>query len=382
MRSQRATHRSPVGSASERSRSLPFLYNQVHLDTLTHSADLRLAASERQTGQPAGSPSAPGYAAGQARSGYLAAADIGGTRVRMLLAHADGTPAAHWDAHIAPGGKAPHDVVALVGTGLRAMLASVPDAPLLHMTVGAPGITDPANGTVLEAPNLPGWTDVPLSALLEKAFGVPAAVDNDTNLAALGEHAAGVAQGVDDFLFIAMGTGVGAGLVLGGKLHRGKNGSAGEIGYLPLAGAARQPVRMRETGQLERSIGGLGIEARWLEVLATSTRVDAADLKSLRAPQVFDLAERGDPLATEVLHWTARLLADALCTLTLVLDPALIVLGGGVGSHPHLCAATAAILRENDFPMPALRSSALGTQAQLFGAIAVSLAALESARRC
>ncbi|MGI4854148.1 MAG: ROK family protein [Janthinobacterium lividum] len=339
---------------------------------------MRLAVSARQTGESAGSLSAPGLAV----DGYLAAVDIGGTRVRMMLAHANGTPAAYWDAHIAPDGKAPQDVVALVGVGLRAMVATVPAAPLLHITVGAPGITDPGNGTVLEAPNLPGWTNVPLAALLQTAFGVPAAVDNDTNLAALGEHAAGVAQGVDDFVFIAMGTGVGAGLVLGGKVHRGKNGSAGEIGYLPLPGAPRQPVRMRETGQLERSIGGLGIEARWQESLAMSNCADAAERKALRAPQIFDLAEGGDPLATEVLQWTARLLADALCTLTLVLDPAMIVLGGGVGSHPHLCAATANILRENDFPMPVLRSSSLGTQAQLFGAVAVSLAALDAARRC
>ena len=312
------------------------------------------------------------------QAGYLAAADVGGTRVRMMLAHRDGAQAALWDTHIPDGNKSPGGVVALLRTGLDAMLATVPAAPLLHMTVGAPGITNAAAGVVLAAPNLPGWTDVPLRALLESNFGVPAAIDNDTNLAALGEFAAGAARGTDSFVFVAMGTGVGAGIVLNGKLHRGRNGSAGEIGYLPVASMQRQPLRLRGTGQLEDQIGGLGIERRWQHLLRSSGRGDAAGLHALRAPEVFDLAEAGDPLAGEVLRWTAGLLADALCAVILVLDPAAIVLGGGVGSHRGLCAATSDALREHDFALPEMRSSALGTQAQLFGAVALSQAALEA----
>lgn len=315
-------------------------------------------------------------------AGYLLAADVGGTRLRLLLARADGTPAGWWNTHLPNDGKSPASVVHLMQRGLRAMLDTVPAAPLLHVTAGAPGITDAEQGTVLAAPNLPGWTAVPLAALLENSFQVPAAVDNDTNLAALGERAAGAARGVDDFVFIAMGTGVGAGIVLGGQVHRGRNGSAGEIGYLPVNGMRRQSLRGSETGQLEQSIGGLGIEARWRSLLRDAGRDEHDPLYALRAPEVFDRAATGDEIAGEVLRWTADLLGDAVIALALVLDPALVVLGGGVGSHPALCAAASAVLRGSDYPLPAIVPSALGPAAQLHGAVAVSLAAMDAAHRC
>jgi glucokinase len=134
---------------------------------------------------------------------------------------------------------------------------------------------------------------------------------------------------------------------------------------------------MRETGQLERIIGGLEIEARWEARLKKERRGVPEELKGLRAPQIFDLAEQGDVRAEEVLQSTARILADALSTVALLYNPELIVLGGGVGAHSALCRVTEQCLRENDFALPMLRSSSLGTQAQLFGAVSLSLAAAE-----
>lgn len=318
----------------------------------------------------------------------MAAADVGGTRIRMMLAGDDGAPVARWNTHIPEAAKQPRGVLGLLRVGVEAMLATVPAAPLRHLTVGAPGITDAERGIVLAAPNLPGWTAVPLRDLLESSFGVAAAVDNDTNLAALGEGAAGAAHGVANYVFVAMGTGVGAGIVLNGRLLRGANGAAGEIGYLQPAGMPRTAIRMDRMGALEQRIGGLGIEAHWREALLVVGHPEDDTLRNLRAPQIFDRAATGDTLAQEVLHWTAELLADALRTLTLVLDPALVVLGGGVGAHGGLCAAVTALLAHGNFPGPQVRSSALGTEAQLHGAVAVSLAALAgvplgaSAHRC
>ncbi len=332
---------------------------------------------------PSRAPTGDGLVAHEATyDGYVAAADIGGTRVRMMLAGLDGKPAANWNIHIGEE-KTPGSIVRLLRLGLDTMLELTGTrSPVRHMTAGAPGITDVDLGVVLAAPNLPGWHDVPLRDLLEQEFGIPAQVDNDTNLAALGEHAAGVAQGVDNFLFMALGTGVGAGVFLGGKLHRGATWSAGEVGYLPVHGGARRPVRMHETGQLEQAIGGLGIEARWHEYFTGSTDDEALKLSTLRAPQIFDLANTGDARALNVLRETARVLADALSTLALLFDPQMIVLGGGVGSHPALCTATNGFLRENEFALPMLRSSALGTGAQLFGAVSLSLGAIGSNLRC
>jgi len=318
-----------------------------------------------------------------AEHGYVATADIGGTRVRMMLADLNGTPVAEWDTHIGQRQKTPRGVVNLVQQGLQEMAtAAGAVGRVLHFTAGAPGITNVTSGVVLAAPNLTGWNEVPLRSMLEQELGIPVGVENDTNLAAVGEHAKGVARGVENFLFIAMGTGVGAGIFMRGALHHGMSWSAGEIGYFPVAGLPRQRVQMHETGQLERRIGGLGIEEQWADRLREEQRADQAALAGLRAPQIFDLAETGDRCALHVLNHTARLLADCLSAVALLYDAELIVLGGGVGSHPALCLAAKQCLRENDFALPILSSSLLGTQAQLFGGISLSLSAIEAKMLC
>jgi len=318
-----------------------------------------------------------------AQYGYVAGVDIGGTRIRMMLADLNGKPMAEWNTHMEEQQKTPCGVVGLVHLGLDHMVAqSGLPGRVLHLTAGAPGITDVKRGVVLAAPNLAGWNDVPLRMLLERELSISAEVENDTNLAAVGEHAEGVAGGVDNFVFLAMGTGVGAGIYLRGALHQGATWSAGEVGYLPVTGEPRKRVLMRETGQLERIIGGLGIETRWKTLLRQDGVPASDDLLELRAPQIFDLAERGDKRADEILQSTARILADALSMIALMYNPELVVLGGGVGSHPALCSATSLYLQENDFALPLLRSSSLGTSAQLFGAVSVSLAAAEQKLLC
>jgi glucokinase len=318
-----------------------------------------------------------------AKHGYLAAADIGGTRLRMMLSDLGGEPVARWNATLDPDAKDPVSVCRLMRTGLRAMCAEigVNEQRVLHLTAGAPGITDVDRGIVLSAPNLTDWINVPLSELAQEQLGIPAVAENDTNLAAVGEHWRGAARGVRDFVFIALGTGVGSGVFLGGKLHHGATWSAGEIGYFGVSGMTREPLMMQRTGQLERTIGGDGIEQRWIEQLARAGREDAR-LKSLRGAQIFDLANDGDTDAKEVLQFTAGVLADAVATITLLLNPQLIVLGGGVGSHECLRQETERVLSGSDFPHPALRTSELGTQAQLYGAISVSLSAIENKLLC
>jgi glucokinase len=325
----------------------------------------------------------PGMIRFNASHGYIGGADIGGTRLRMMLADLNGNPVAQWKAKLAPDQKEPRSVCKLIHEGLQTMCkdAGVSRERVLHMTIGAPGITDVDRGVVLSAPNLTNWSDVPLRELIESETGVPAMAENDTNLAALGEHWQGSAQAVDNFVFIAMGTGVGAGIFLGGKVHHGSAWSAGEIGYLGVPGMAREPLQMQRTGQLEGIIGGAGIERQWCEQLARSGRDDAS-LKSLRGAQIFDLAEKRDPDAISVMRYTAAVLADAISTISLLYDPSLVVLGGGVGSHECLRKETEDLLLKSDFPHPAIRISLLGTQAQLYGAVSISLSAIESTMVC
>lgn len=320
----------------------------------------------------------PGLLRFQANHAFVAGADIGGTSLRMMLADLNGTVVAQWSTQFTAKQRTPRTVCTLMHKGLTLMCqqGKIPVKKVFHITAGAPGITNVDAGVVVSAPNLSGWNDVPLRTMIEKSMGVPAIVENDTNLAAIGEQWRGAAEGIENFIFVALGTGLGAGIFLRGRTYHGANWSAGEIGYMGLNGKRREPLRVRSTGQLDRAIGGGGIEAEWRRLLRTQRKARAG-LTGLRATEIFDLAVDGHALAGEIVLYTARILADCLSDLALSLDPELIVLGGGIGSHSALCAATEKILSQNEFACPRILSSSLGTQAQLFGAISVSLAATE-----
>ncbi|MCU1321200.1 MAG: hypothetical protein JWM43_849 [Acidobacteriaceae bacterium] len=321
----------------------------------------------------------PGLLRFNARHGYVAAADIGGTRVRMMLADLGGNVITQWSVMLGDKQKTPEGVCSLVMEGLKTMCrqSGTPLRKVMHLTAGAPGITNVDTGVVLSAPNLEDWDDVPLRTLLERETGIPCFVDNDTNLAALGEYWRGAARGIENFIFIALGTGVGAGIFMHGQLHRGSHWSAGEIGYFGVSGKKRPPMKMRELGQLEQVIGGKGIEEEWQRAVLRSETAGSNEPHDLRASQIFDLAAEGDRAAGEVVRYTAGILADAIADISLLLNPEAVVLGGGVGSHPELCRATEKLVQRHEFAQPMLRSSSLGTQAQLHGAVSVSLAAVE-----
>ena len=327
----------------------------------------------------------PGLLRFNARHGYVAAADIGGTRVRMMLADLGGNVVTQWSTLLGAKQKSPEGVCELVVEGLKTMcrLSGTPLRKVLHLTAGAPGITNSDTGVVLSAPNLDNWNDVPLRAMLEREAGIPCLVENDTNLAAVGEYWRGAARGVENFIFIALGTGVGAGIFIRGQLHRGAHWSAGEIGYFGVSGKKRTPMQVRELGQLEQVIGGSGIEEEWRRALqraepaGNEKAAGTQQQSTLKASQIFDLAAEGDRIACEVVRYTAGILADAIADISLLINPEVVVLGGGVGSHPELCRATEKLVRRHEFAQPILRSSSLGTQAQLHGAVSISLSAVE-----
>jgi glucokinase len=344
---------------------------------IAHLESLGLVESMGDGESSGGRP--PGLLRFNATHGYVAAADIGGTRLRMVLADLNGTVITQWSVLLGSDQKTPERVCSLAAEGVKVMCrqSGIPLRKILHLAAGAPGITNVATGVVLSAPNLDRWNDVSLRSLLQDAVGVPCLVENDTNLAAQGEHWRGAARGIDNFVFIALGTGVGAGIFLHGKLHHGAHWNAGEIGYFGLSGKKRLPIRMRELGQLERAIGGRGIEEEWLRVLHRTSPKATRELTQMKASQIFDLAKEGDRCAIEVVRYTAAILSDAIADISLLLNPEIIVLGGGIGSHEELCRATEKLMQRHEFAQPALRSSSLGSQAQLHGALSLSLSSVE-----
>jgi glucokinase len=345
--------------------------NIAHLENL--GLVKPLGGGESSGGRP------PGLMRFHSEHGFIAGADIGGSRLRMILGDLDGAVLTTWSVVLLKKHKTPLGICGLIAEGLQAMCQkiNVPVKKVMHLTAGAPGATNSGSGVVLSAPNLADWTNIPLRTMLQQRLKIPVIVENDTNLAAVGERWKGAAEGADNFVFLALGTGFGAGIFINGQLYHGSRWSAGEVGYLGISGEKRKPIQTEKAGQLETAIGGEGIEAHWRKLIHLSSLETKGTLSKLNASEIFDLARVGDHNALEVLNHTAALIADAVVDLTMIIDPKIIVLGGGVGSYPYLCERTKKFLKRHQFCQPELRSSALGTQAQLFGSLWSSLVATD-----
>jgi predicted NBD/HSP70 family sugar kinase len=205
----------------------------------------------------------------------------------------------------------------------------------------------------------------PLEVIRDR-FELPVLVENNVNLAAVGEKWFGLARGVATMVFIAIGAGIGMGIIIDDELVRGAHGAAGEIGYLPLVGDPFNP-RHRLHGGLEDEIGGAGIVAAFHE------RRGSGDPELSSVQEVFDLAGGGNPAARSVVEHVASRLGTAIATVCAILDPDLVVLGGGIGANPVLLrpvrGSAAALV-----PITArIETSLLGDRAALQGAIAVAL---------
>jgi glucokinase len=312
-----------------------------------------------------------------ANDGYVIGVDLGGTNLRLGLADMTGTVLAKWSVATV-GITDPHEVVSLICTGVEQLLlqTSILRTSIHAIAAGAPGVTDVESGVVIATSYLMGWRNVPLRALLESSLGIPAAVDNDVNVAALGESWIGAAQHAQDFVFVAIGSGVGAGVVLNGQLYHGRGWTAGEIGYMLVPGTPEAPVESGKPGALEGLVGGEGIKTQW-QSLWSADRTSLP--RDLAATQIFDHALTGEPLAQQVLEQAARTLAYAIYDIALMLNCPLFVLGGGVGMHPALCDATRTILEQRGArARPQLARSTLGEDAQLTGAIRLALDAAHS----
>jgi predicted NBD/HSP70 family sugar kinase len=250
-------------------------------------------------------------------------------------------------------------------TGLADMLCEkvgVARASVTQTVIGSPGVYDPRRNAMKLTGGLRGWDRPAALAGLREAFGPSLVMENDVDAAALAERALGHGRDVDHFAFVHIGTGIGMGLVLGGQLLRGAHGVAGEIAFLPLSGgsgADEQEVRKR--GTLEAAASASGV-------------VRAARRRGMRGPvsarRVFEAAADGDERARAVVAEEARLVAQTICAVITVVDPDLVVLGGGIGRAPGFAEAVSAELEPIAPVMPAIRVSALGTDAVVDGCLA------------
>jgi glucokinase len=304
--------------------------------------------------------------------GYVLGVDIGGSNLRIALADMRGTVVGKWSGSTKRT-SSPDMVIRLILKGAKALLeeASVPRRLLLAVAAGAPGVTDADSGLVVATSFLRGWRNVPFRSLLESALHIPAAVENDVRLAAIGESWAGAARGVRDFVFLAIGTGIAAGIFANGKLVHGTDSTAGEVGYMHVPGTPEEAAKQGAPGSLETTIGGEGIRQQWLR--SRNGTGDSRD-RELNATQILERGHAGDTAAASVLKRSAQVLAYAIYNISLVLNSELFVLGGGVGMSPALLEATKCCLERYNEPVrPKLILSSLGQHAQIYGAIRLAL---------
>lgn len=304
------------------------------------------------------------------RAGYVLGIDLGGTKVRAGIADLYGEVVVEeLDSTARGSGKA---VVRQIARLYRRLLrrARLDDGLVRAAAIGVPGIFDQASDRVSAAPNVPGLMELPVSETLTEMLDVPILIENDVNLAAIGERWRGLAR-ADHVVVISIGTGIGMGILIDGEVYRGSRGAAGEIDFLPIGG---DPFASdRSHGPLEAAVAAPALVERLRE--RTSSGESASICVDEGPAGILAAADRGDRDALELLDEEARTVALTIAAVAAVLDPELVVLGGGVGSNPGLLDPVRRYVSQI-FPRPVdIRTTALGDRATFYGAVAIALRA-------
>ncbi len=305
------------------------------------------------------------------RFGYVIGVDVGTSLFRFSVSDLNGTVLIKW-TEPTHSRSTPKNIAALVRKCLQRLdrESKIPRKKLMALTASVPGMTNAATGVVFSAPILPlGWHQVPLGEILQSETGIPTQVENDVNLAAIAEHWCGSAQDSKNFAFLSIGTGVGAGIFVNGRLHHGSEWAAGEIGYLRLPGMDETPLAIYQKGSLEGLIGAKGIEHSWRALQHKNGKTNGCRPPRLSANRILDMAGEGSGDAMRIMQRMAHNLANAIANICVVLDPSLVILGGRIGSHQVLFEATRDILKQNEFCRPKLALSLLGREAPVLGAV-------------
>lgn len=292
--------------------------------------------------------------------------DMGGTKMYGAISDLGGNILD--EVNISRHGTSGEDSFNYLTTLIDSLLASprVEGRRVRGIGVGAPGVTLHKEGIVTWAYTL-HWENFPLKAKLAERYDYPIVVDNDVNLAALGELWFGAGQNCQDMILIAIGTGIGAGVIIDGALYRGSKEASGEIGNM-IPGREFLGKNYQEFGALESVASGTGIAARAREMLKSQGNPE--ELLNLMAEDVFDSARKGEKWAWTVINETVDYLAIAIAGLVAFFDPELVVLGGGVSRSADMLIEPILQRIIGAIPNPPkLVVSNLGLQATVMGAI-------------
>jgi glucokinase len=304
--------------------------------------------------------------------GFYITVDIGGTHIRSAAFAADGTRPLTQQrvrTHAADG-------VSVIERLARQVEAVWPSGGgVAAIAVASPGPLDPRSGTILATPNIPEWVDFPLAGSLSEKFGVPVFVENDANLAGLGEWKYGAGRGHHNVLYITVSTGVGGGVIIEDHLLQGEHGLAAELGHItidpdgPLCSCGKN-------GHVESYAAGPGIVRYVRERLAAGAQSVLRPDLGLSAHDVADAANQGDPLGCEALARAGEHLGIGLANFLHIFDPSIVIFGGGVSQsgdclfEPMRRSLRERVFRPNYLENLTITMAELGDDAGLMGALA------------
>jgi len=324
----------------------------------------------------------------RADAGHLLVVDIGATSIDTAMADATGRILARLGepADVASG---PEQILSRVEVLFDHLIAEhQPAGELWGLGIGVPGPVEFRTGHLISPPIMPGWDGYPVRERFTKRHGVPVWVDNDVNIMALGEWRAGVARGHRNFIFVKVGTGIGSGIVSNGLIHRGAQGSAGDIGHIQVLGETEEVCRCGKVGCLEALAGGAAIARDGAAVALAGRSSHLATILDrngdVTAGDVSAAASSGDAAALDLLQRSARLLGQTLAGLVNFFNPSLILIGGGVaGAGDTYLATVREIIYARSAPLATrdlvVQLSRLGNRAGVTGAATMVLDQLLSA---
>jgi glucokinase len=272
----------------------------------------------------------------------LAGLDIGGTKCAVVIGKVNEQGASILGKRSFPTPSEPDAALGRMMQGLDELLAEQSGLSLLSIGVSCGGPLDSRRGWILSPPNLPNWDRIDVMSPLRKRYGVPVGLQNDANACALAEWKWGAGKGYDNMIFLTFGTGMGAGLILNGKLYSGTNDMAGEVGHIRME--KEGPVGYGKAGSFEGFCSGGGIARLARSMAETSLTAGAVplfcpsmeDLEQITANKVGEAAQQGDSLALEVFSIAGRQLGRGLAILIDILNPQKIVIGSIYGRQQSI----------------------------------------------
>jgi glucokinase len=311
---------------------------------------------------------------------YLLAVDLGGTKVAAALMGVGGEILLRKEEPTCQLGPQPGiDQIAGLLQDLQAM-GKATAAQVRGVGIGIPAVLEAGSDHVIWAPNLTGWRNVALRPTLEKRLGLPVMVEYDGHTAILGEWWQGAGRGYRSLAMVIIGTGIGGGLILDGKLYRGRDRLAGAAGWFALTDDANQMDPFGQSiGHWESLAAGPGIARRAQALLKDYPNSSLNQFENLTARQIFEAARRADPLAQQVVDQTASLLGLGVANIISLVNPEIVILGGGIGRQddlllPRLRQAVERWAQPASARSVSIVASQLGADAGLYGAAYAVLA--------